>query len=142
MNGMKRPLAFQSAGLIAVLSYACAFFALPIRTIGGVFLSPPSACHAAGMTVGCAKGTCCTDKCYLDENGLHHCVHEENQSCDCGLSSNAKASDSVLVIQAATLVVPGEVVPASSSVMRSEEFPGVLHEPASSIPTPPPRSRQ
>jgi hypothetical protein len=127
--------------MMAVLFYCSAFMAQPIRIIGGAFLAPPSACRAGSMNVGCVKATCCTDKCYLDDNGVHHCVHDSGESCDCGLSSSSKTPDSVLIIEAATLVAPDDITPELVSVMLDCEFPRVRPEPATSIPTPPPRSR-
>jgi hypothetical protein len=43
---------------------------------------------AKPVTEGCEKKTCCTPLCYVDEHGVHHCVHMSNDSCKRDLSKN------------------------------------------------------
>jgi hypothetical protein len=55
----------------------------------------------AAMTLGCEQASCCSAKCYLDENGTHHCVPRGNETCSCGLSRSAPPSISSLPIDIA-----------------------------------------
>jgi hypothetical protein len=48
---------------------------------------------AKSVTEGCEKETCCTALCYLDKDGVHHCVHLQNEhkhgdSCKCEISTD------------------------------------------------------
>jgi hypothetical protein len=51
----------------------------------GLYLAGP---NARPMTKGCDKKTCCTALCYLDKDGIHHCVHETGETCKCGSSDD------------------------------------------------------
>lgn len=58
---------------------------------------------APAMTKGCKKKTCCTALCYLDKNGVHHCVHVHDDSCDSGLSMHDMTENLILYPTAGTL---------------------------------------
>jgi hypothetical protein len=92
------------------------------------------------MTVGCAEASCCTSRCYLDENGVHHCVPNEGESCECGLSSRPKASEFAF---SHDLQVPPKSAESFSCDPPLTEFLGQTKPSEtwedSAVPTPPPR---
>lgn len=85
-----RPL--RLACLTTAVLYVVAYAMLPVPSALLCFPSEEAAMKPGAMTEGCAKKTCCTSRCYLDENGVHHCVPEEGESCGCCLSSIPNSS--------------------------------------------------
>lgn len=130
----------RCAGLLALLFYAFASFSLPVRLTPELFLSRRAPVLPGAMTVGCSEASCCTSRCYLDEDGVHHCVPAAGKSCGCGLSSGE--------IPAGTLATGDEVlIPVSERPMRDQSSTlfacEILPGPRSVLllpPTPPPRS--
>jgi hypothetical protein len=94
---------------------------------------------AKAVTKGCIKGTCCTPLCYVDKNGVHHCVHMSNDSCACGFSTNDVSIDSTWFLTLGT--PPGNKQELPVLVPGGWIMPTPLHlsnyEPA--IPVPPPK---
>ncbi len=92
------------------------------------------------MTKGCLKGSCCTSKCYLDKNGVHHCVHKSGDSCDCGLSSGGEGELHETSFQNDIAIRGVDSVSARFALnSNSVEPPDFLPDPYLSIQTPPPR---
>jgi len=76
---------------------------LPIRLSPEIFQAMRAAAVPGAMTIGCAEASCCTSRCYLDENGAHHCVHDEGHSCTCGLSAGNNSTPQLPISETATL---------------------------------------
>ena len=57
---------------------------------------------AAAVTEGCDTKTCCTALCYVDENGVHHCVHKHSDSCTGRTSADESDVNPVLITTLAT----------------------------------------
>lgn len=97
--------------------------------------------NTPAMTHGCEKGTCCTQLCYLDKHGTHHCVHMSGDSCECGVSdgddctANPIFLSAVIVLFDTDALMP-DLTPARWNQIVSIFFTG--REPA--IPIPPPKS--
>jgi hypothetical protein len=129
----------QSCAAITLLLYAFSAFALPVRLSPEVFLSRPTHARPGAMTLGCEKGTCCTSRCYLDEQGVHHCVPADGDSCECGLTS-AKVTPGATSMQDEALVpTPRRNEPDSPPAILARVS---LQRPRSSLPmpaTPPPK---
>ena len=51
------------------------------------------AADADAFTEGCETETCCTALCYVDADGVHHCVHKHGESCDCEFSAESNDAD-------------------------------------------------
>jgi hypothetical protein len=94
---------------------------------------------AKAMTRGCVKGTCCTPLCYVDKHGVHHCVHMDDDSCNCGFSNNEVNIDPTWFLtfgippadkQELPALIPGEWI-AQKSLLTAN------YEPAP--PSPPPK---
>jgi hypothetical protein len=93
------------------------------------------------MTKGCLKGSCCTSKCFLDKSGVHHCVHESGDSCDCDLSSDDAGALQDHSFQR-DLAMP-EIDGISSCFTlncNSVGPPDILPDPFLSVQKPPPRA--
>ena len=71
--------------------------ALPIP-VAFLFISA----NAAAVTQGCETKTCCTALCYVDEHGVHHCVHKHRDSCTGRISADESDANPVLVTTLAT----------------------------------------
>jgi hypothetical protein len=67
--------------------------------------------NAPAVTQGCKKGTCCTALCYVDKHGVHHCVHEHGDSCDCGQSTREADADQILISTPGTLPSTANCLP-------------------------------
>ena len=57
---------------------------------------------AAAVTEGCETKICCTALCYVDGNGVHHCVHKHSESCAHGNSTDESNVNPVLFTALAT----------------------------------------
>jgi hypothetical protein len=71
--------------------------ALPIP-VAFLFISA----DADAVTEGCETKTCCTALCYVDEHGVHHCVHKHSDSCTGRDSADESDVNPVLVTTLAT----------------------------------------
>jgi hypothetical protein len=129
---------FRAAGVGALIVCVLGWAALPVSLAARGRKAPNTNRNA--MTVGCAEASCCTSRCYLDENGVHHCVPIEGESCECGLSSKSKSSTSAFSQDlqippgdredfSCTLPLAGFLRPAKTTLNRADL----------SVPTPPPR---
>jgi hypothetical protein len=58
--------------------------------------------NAAAVTEGCDTKTCCTALCYVDEEGVHHCVHKHSDSCAGRTSDDGSDVNPVLLATLAT----------------------------------------
>ncbi len=58
--------------------------------------------NAAVVTEGCDTKTCCTALCYVDEHGVHHCVHKHSDACTGRASADESGVNPVLVTTLAT----------------------------------------
>jgi hypothetical protein len=109
--------------------------ALPICL--GFYLLPG---NAAAITKGCKKGTCCTPLCYLDKNGIHHCVHIPNgDSCECSQLANNPDVDPIPLSNIGILPDPDNLLPTllpTGWVFQLHKCI-VTHIPA--VPFPPPK---
>jgi hypothetical protein len=95
--------------------------------------------NPGAMVKGCSKKSCCTSKCYLDEHGIHHCVHEHDDSCDCEMMSDKGKSPATSLYR--DLVLP-KADAANPSFMVSFCFmksPRIFPDRYLSIRKPPPR---
>jgi hypothetical protein len=132
-----RESAFQIwRGCAALLIGATLFInagLLPIHP-GSAFTLPDA--HA--MTSGCKKASCCTEFCYLDESGVHHCVPRPGDSCECGVSAKDSGVSGLLEM-AATLLEPEFGPPALLPSYRTVEPRISVINPEHPLPTPPPR---
>lgn len=102
----------------------------------GILLLGPDA-HA--MTEGCDKKTCCTALCYLDKHGIHHCVHEPGDSCECGISTHDLNTNPIFLSAVVTLPELESLIP---DLAPSGWIPQ-LHDPIETrhiaAPAPPPK---
>ncbi len=121
--------------LTALVLYAAGWVGFPL--LGA--LKPSRAADPHAMTVGCAEASCCTARCYLDENGVHHCVPNEGASCDCGLSSKEAASRSVPALEVATLPRPDELSISLRPVANLHPLACSCLTVDLSVPSPPPK---
>jgi len=120
---------------LTILLYINSIVALPLFTASSRDRSVPGA-----RTQGCAEATCCSALCYLDENGIHHCVPVPGRSCDCGLSSNGQASNSISPERDIVVPQPSGACPDFTVAYRTSEPPDALAELDLSVPNPPPKS--
>jgi hypothetical protein len=131
----------RSSGLLILASFFFRSLTLPIWMSPSLFGPGRHLPDPDAMTIGCEEGTCCTSKCYLDENGVHHCVHRDGESCECGMSP-AKKHDSPVQIPDVTSS-PRQQEPLADKVVAEKILltfsPCISWDPAT--PTPPPRDR-
>lgn len=95
--------------------------------------------HSVKTVQGCKKGTCCTDRCFVDKSGVHHCVPVAGDSCECGLSANDTDPEGTLDPALAIVCRSDSLLPVMLSSPGFSEFPGIAADPDLSAPTPPPR---
>lgn len=131
---------YRSSGILTLLLYAFSSFTLPVRLEPEVFLSRRAPATPGAMTTGCAEASCCTSRCYLDEEGAHHCVPADGRSCDCGLSSGKTPAGAILMEDMAIIPALGRPVPESPAALLAREFPPAPESSDLSPVTPPPRS--
>lgn len=55
------------------------------------------------VTEGCETKTCCTALCYVDKHGTHHCVHQTEDSSQCGVSKNELKNNPLLPLSSVVL---------------------------------------
>jgi len=87
---------------VTLLVYFLSALSLPVRLSPEIFASARAAGKPGAMTIGCPVAGCCTAKCYLDEDGVHHCVSETESSCGCELSCGDRICKPLLPVDAAT----------------------------------------
>lgn len=86
----------RGACAVTLVCFAFAYLLFP------VYLAPRSGnVDPHAVTAGCATASCCTSRCYLDSNGVHHCVPTDDDSCECGLSAKDEAADSIPLLEMA-----------------------------------------
>jgi hypothetical protein len=74
----------------------------------GLLLLPAG---AAPVTEGCEKETCCTPLCFVDEQGIHHCVHMPDETCACGQASDHSHANPVFLSAVLTLPQAESLLP-------------------------------
>ncbi len=138
MSGMRTPVHSKGARAVAFLVFWALLggqaTAIPV-CLGFAFLSS----DARPMTRGCDKKTCCTALCYLDKNGVHHCVHRPGDSCECTIAETEPQSNPILLSVPAILPDP--------ALLLTETFPTGWMDPVRTsvislfpaTPTPPPK---
>jgi hypothetical protein len=67
---------------------------------------------ALAVTAGCETKTCCTALCYVDKDGIHHCVHKHSDACASGSTTNESGLNTVLLTTLATAPDAGHLIPA------------------------------
>jgi hypothetical protein len=96
--------------------------------------------HAHAMTKGCEKAICCTAFCYLDKNGVHHCVHAPGgDSCECGFSANDSDEDSPLLSIIGTLTDLDILIPVFLPAEWISPVCSLRLAYTPTIPSPPPK---
>jgi hypothetical protein len=125
-------------GLILAF-YALASLAFPIRLAPSFFGAGKHAADPNAMTVGCSEATCCSSKCYLDENGIHHCVPKAGESCECGLSSKEDSSGPAQIPEVATIPCRNCLLPDNTVAGQIALLPAPCETRDMVIPKPPPR---
>jgi hypothetical protein len=128
----KVPASFMSLLLGLVLTVQTCTLPLPVA-----FLFVDA--DAPAMTKGCATKTCCTALCYLDKNGVHHCVHVHDDSCDCGLSTHDLTVDPILYSTAGTLPKIEQLFPDLIPDGWISQIPASAKNHLPATPSPPPK---
>jgi hypothetical protein len=93
---------------------------------------------AKPATEGCEKKTCCTPLCYMDEHGVHHCVHMSDDSCKRDLSNNDMNIDPAWFLALGTPPGSKQELPALMPGGWIARLPlhVATHEPATPVPPP------
>lgn len=128
-----KPPAPIPALFLAILLFVQAS-ALPVHV--GLLLLPP---HAAAMTHGCQKGTCCTPLCYLDKHGVHHCVHMPGDSCNCSMTTTDVDSNPIFLSDVLVLTEIENLLPELISAGRILPTPVLIRGHVPAVPSPPPK---
>jgi hypothetical protein len=118
---------------LVLLCYANFSILLPYYRIVDTGYRRPGA-----MVKGCEKKSCCTSQCYLDQHGVHHCVHEPGDSCNCGMSTG-EVSKAASFHRELILPETGGLNPSLTATTCCVQAPSFLPYPYLSIPKPPPR---
>ena len=128
------------ADLLSLVVFTVWSLTLPVRLAPEMFQAVRAAAMPGAMTIGCSMASCCTPRCYLDENGAHHCVPDDGQSCGCGLSSDDKSTPQLPFSETATLqsLQTGVAEPGHSRLPL--EFPRNLTVTYLTPLTPPPKA--
>jgi hypothetical protein len=94
---------------------------------------------AKAMTEGCETKTCCTALCYLDKNGIHHCVHKHDESCGCDSLTHDSHISLILLSTIAVLPRLDKVCPTflQTGWIHQTEDRIAAYNPAT--PSPPPK---
>ena len=96
LSGIRlRPHSFVSFILSLILLVQTCALPIPVAFL---FVSA----DAAAVTEGCETKTCCTALCYVDEHGVHHCVHKHSEPCARGTSTDEPEVNPVLLTTLAT----------------------------------------
>lgn len=95
---------------------------------------------AGAMTKGCKKATCCTSRCYVDQQGVHHCVPKPGESCECGMSASDPETAPELASSSATLTNTDSPQPMRVSSRYVIDFQSLFQDHDGSPSTPPPRA--
>lgn len=94
---------------------------------------------ASSMTRGCKKMSCCTPFCYLDKDGVHHCVHHPGDSCECGMSDGDFDVNPVFLSAIITLPKIHNTIPLCVPSQWSPPAHLLFEGRTPSTPTPPPK---
>jgi hypothetical protein len=96
--------------------------------------------HAPVVTMGCKKAVCCTALCYVDKDGIHHCVHAPGgDSCECSQSMHDPDQYPVLLSTIGTLPDLVSFLPALVPTGRISLARGYIETHIPSVPAPPPK---
>jgi hypothetical protein len=117
--------------LSILTAQACA---LPIN-IGFAFLRGDE----KPVTTGCKTKTCCTALCYVDKHGVHHCVHETDESSACGILKNEVKKNPVLPLPTADLPEPAPGIPELLPTAWIAVATAPIESTDISVPSPPPK---
>jgi hypothetical protein len=93
---------------------------------------------AAAVTEGCETKICCTALCYVDGNGVHHCVHKHSNSCKRGTSARESNINPILLTTLVTAPDSEEFMPAldpTGWILLQPEFQATQY-PATLVPPP------
>jgi len=129
---LRTPAPFISLLLGIVIGLQTGTLPLPL-----IFLFTDA--NAKPMTEGCKKKTCCTALCYVDKHGVHHCVHMNGDSCECGLSSNEPDASPALPLTVGTLPMSERQVPRLLPNGWVSQTPSLLSTFDPATPSPPPK---
>jgi hypothetical protein len=132
-------LMHRCSGILILTFYALASLAIPIRLAPSLFATGKHALDPNAMTVGCSEASCCSSKCYLDENGIHHCVPKDGESCECGLSSKENSSSPAQILEVATIPCRDCLLPDATVEGQIGLLPARCETRDVAIPNPPPR---
>ena len=124
--------AATSAATLGCLAFTCLM--VPIRLIPHGTAADP---HA--MTVSCATASCCTARCYLDGNGVHHCVPQDGTSCECGLSTGDDSDGCAPLLEIAALSSLDPYGPIENEIGWMPFSAPAAPSRTAAVPTPPPR---
>jgi hypothetical protein len=98
------------------------------------------AADAEAVTEGCETGTCCTALCYVDSNGVHHCVHKHGDSCDCGFSTGDDLSMDLMLHPIPAMLPKTEpLLPVLVPQGQVSHSPSLLASFNPPTPSPPPK---
>jgi hypothetical protein len=127
-----RPATFLS--FLLSLTLLAQTSALPIP-VAFLFISA----NAAAVTEGCDTKTCCTALCYVDEHGVHHCVHKHSDACTGRASADESGVNPVLVTTLATAPETEYLLPSLDPIgwISHKSGPETTRYPTK--PSPPPK---
>jgi hypothetical protein len=117
--------------------YGCC---IPIQLVSDCGSWFVAASRSGVVSEGCDKGSCCTAYCFVDKNGVHHCVPRPGDSCKCGISSSNSAAKSILLLTVVALPELENLPPVFLPTTRIFESHRLFKNLDHSVPTPPPRS--
>ena len=127
-----RPSPFLSFLLSLILLVQTCALPIPVAFL---FISA----KAAAVTEGCDTKTCCTALCYVDEHGVHHCVHKHRDSCAGGASADEPDVNPVLVTTLATAPDTEHLMPSLDPIGWIFHTPDLQTTRYATKPTPPPK---
>ncbi len=131
----------KSAGLHAAVSWLVTALLLLHSCALPIHMNYSIARAGAGaVTKGCKKGTCCTSRCYVDPQGVHHCVPKPGESCECGMSASDPETAPELASSSATLTDADSLQPMRVSSRYVIEFQSLFQDHDEFPSTPPPRA--
>jgi hypothetical protein len=95
--------------------------------------------NSAAKTEGCKTKTCCTALCYLDKNGVHHCVHKHDESCGCDSLKDDSHANLILLSTIAILPFLGEMRPVFLPTGWIHQTKSLIATYNPATPSPPPK---
>jgi hypothetical protein len=94
---------------------------------------------AETTTEGCATKTCCTALCYVDKNGVHHCVHKHEDSCECDVSIHDRTVNPILYSTIGTLPIIDQLLPDLIPEVWISQIPASVKNHRPATPSLPPK---